>query len=407
MAFRFQRRISLAPGVRLNISKRGVGLSVGPRGASLSMGPRGAHAHAGLPGTGLAYRTKISLSSQASRQRQVGTSSTHATLEERIRQGESLGLRLSVNQDGDVRYLFEDGSLLNDKDVRWLRRHANDDIRAQLKTLCDELNADIVRLGQLHLNTPSPQSRGYVPRHFAEPAPTPPTPVPLPWWKTLWPPARRQHDADNARQHAQFNDDYHHWESRKADFDAAEFARQQREEQGVLRQRDDMTLTLQERLEEIDWPRETVINFDLGSDDTTIALDIDLPSDDEMPDREWMIPAKALKLTPKSLSATRQRTLYRDHVHGIAFRVLGAVFVRLPHVQEARLSGYRQVVDPATGGTRDQYLYSIKVTREQWNRIHFEQLKQVDPVAAVEAFTLRRDMTKTGIFRDIEPFKLI
>ena len=285
MAFRFQRRISLAPGVRLNISKRGVGLSVGPRGASLSMGPRGAHAHAGLPGTGLAYRTKISLSSQASRQRQVGTSSTHATLEERIRQGESLGLRLSVNQDGDVRYLFEDGSLLNDKDVRWLRRHANDDIRAQLKTLCDELNADIVRLGQLHLNTPSPQSRGYVPRHFAEPAPTPPMPVPLPWWKTLWPPARRQHDADNARQHAQFNDDYHHWESRKADFDAAEFARQQREEQGVLRQRDDMTLTLQERLEEIDWPRETVINFDLGSDDTTIALDIDLPSDDEMPDR--------------------------------------------------------------------------------------------------------------------------
>ncbi|WP_232222372.1 DUF4236 domain-containing protein [Halomonas alkaliantarctica] len=39
MAFRFQRRISLAPGVRLNISKRGVGLSVGLRGASVSMGP--------------------------------------------------------------------------------------------------------------------------------------------------------------------------------------------------------------------------------------------------------------------------------------------------------------------------------------------------------------------------------
>ncbi|MFP3343855.1 DUF4236 domain-containing protein [Halomonas sp. SIMBA_159] len=29
MAFRFQRRISLAPGVRLNISKRSVDLSVG------------------------------------------------------------------------------------------------------------------------------------------------------------------------------------------------------------------------------------------------------------------------------------------------------------------------------------------------------------------------------------------
>jgi len=404
MAFRFQRRISLAPGVRLNISKRGVGLSVGPRGASVSIGPRGVYAHAGLPGTGLAYRTQLSSSRRASSK---GQASAPSALETRIGQGESLGLQLSVKKDGNVRYLFEDGIPLSDQDVRWLRRHASDAIRAQLKTLCDELNADIVRLGQLHHDTPSPQCRGYTPRHFAEPAPTPPTPVPLPWWRALWPLARRQHEADNTRRQTQFNDDYRAWEHRKADFDAAEFARQQREEQGVLRQRDDMTLTLQERLEEIGWPRETVIDFDLGSDDTTIALDIDLPSDDDMPDREWMIPVKALKLTPKSLSATRQRKLYRDHVHGIAFRVLGAVFVRLPRVQEARVSGYRQVVDPATGGTRDQYLYSIKVTRAQWNRIHFDQLEQVDPVAAVEAFTLRRDMTKTGIFRDIEPFKLV
>lgn len=87
--------------------------------------------------------------------------------------------------------------------------------------------------------------------------------------------------------------------------------------------------------------------------------------------------------------------------------MLGAVFVRLPSVQEARVSGYRQVVDPTTGGTRDQYLYSIKVTRTQWKRIHFDLLEQVDPVAAVEVFTLRRDMTPTGIFRDIEPFKLV
>ena len=75
MAFRFQRRISLAPGVRLNISKRGVGLSVGPRGASVSMGPRGIHAHAGLPGTGLAYRTQLSSSRRASSKEQASAPS--------------------------------------------------------------------------------------------------------------------------------------------------------------------------------------------------------------------------------------------------------------------------------------------------------------------------------------------
>ncbi|MFC2993219.1 DUF4236 domain-containing protein [Halomonas tibetensis] len=59
MGFRFQRRIIHAPGIRLNLSKRGLGLSVGPRGASLSVGPSGVHRHAGIPGTGLAYRQKL------------------------------------------------------------------------------------------------------------------------------------------------------------------------------------------------------------------------------------------------------------------------------------------------------------------------------------------------------------
>jgi len=52
-------------------------------------------------------------------------------------------------------------------------------------------------------------------------------------------------------------------------------------------------------------------------------------------------------------------------------------------------------------------LFSMKTTRAQWGKIHFDNLDQVDPVAAMEVFTLRRDMTKTGIFRDIEPFKLV
>ncbi|CAD5260566.1 MULTISPECIES: hypothetical protein [Halomonadaceae] len=69
--------------------------------------------------------------------------------------------------------------------------------------------------------------------------------------------------------------------------------------------------------------------------------------------------AKPIKLSSKMRSAIRKRELYRDHVQGIAFLVLCAVFFRLPRVQEARVSGYRQVVDPATDGVRDQYLFSI------------------------------------------------
>ncbi|MBS3821946.1 MAG: DUF4236 domain-containing protein, partial [Phycisphaerae bacterium] len=41
MAFRFFRRTKIAPGLSLNLSKRGVSASVGPRGAKLTAGTRG------------------------------------------------------------------------------------------------------------------------------------------------------------------------------------------------------------------------------------------------------------------------------------------------------------------------------------------------------------------------------
>ena len=55
MAFRFWRRIRLAPGVTLNLSKSAASLSFGPRGAKYTISPRGNRATAGVPGTGLFY----------------------------------------------------------------------------------------------------------------------------------------------------------------------------------------------------------------------------------------------------------------------------------------------------------------------------------------------------------------
>lgn len=55
MPFRFWRRIRLAPGVTLNLSKSTASLLLGPRGAKYTISPRGNRATAGLPGTGLFY----------------------------------------------------------------------------------------------------------------------------------------------------------------------------------------------------------------------------------------------------------------------------------------------------------------------------------------------------------------
>ncbi|XKF16976.1 DUF4236 domain-containing protein [Halomonas sp. BLK-85] len=402
--------MTLAPGIRLNLSKRGLGLSVGPRGASLSVGPSGVHGHAGIPGSGLAYRQKLNTRSRRGGERSGAASvgsSPAAALEGLLAEGESLPVRLEIEADGGIQYFHGDGTPMSDDEARVLRRHAREPLREQLERHCERLNADLDRLAQLHEETPHTDQYGYVTQDFTVAPPLAPQQQQPAWWHVLWPPAKRRLEDEIRRHQAAFDEVYRDWEWRKAEHDAAEFARQHREAEEVWHDSDAMEQTLRERLEEIDWPRETAIDFDLGSDVGTIAVDIDLPGEEEMPDRYWTMPAKQVKLTPRKLSDTRQRKLYRDHVHGIAFRVLGAVFDRLPAVQEARISGYRQITDPATGGERDQYLFSVKVTRTQWGKIHFVKLDQVDPVAAMEAFTLRRDMTKTGIFRDIEPFKLV
>src|ERR1039458_4517142 len=56
MGFRFSRRVSILPGLRLNLSGSGVSLSAGVRGAQTHLGPRGLYGSARIPGTGLCYR---------------------------------------------------------------------------------------------------------------------------------------------------------------------------------------------------------------------------------------------------------------------------------------------------------------------------------------------------------------
>jgi hypothetical protein len=55
MAWRFQRRKRIFPGVTLNLGKRGAGLSAGRTGARVSASRAGLTATLGLVGTGLAY----------------------------------------------------------------------------------------------------------------------------------------------------------------------------------------------------------------------------------------------------------------------------------------------------------------------------------------------------------------
>ena len=85
MGFRFWRRIGIAPGVSLNLSRSGASVSFGPRGAKLTVGPGGRRVTVGLPGTGIHYTTTLPRGRRGQGARSRASSAGRA--EERLRLG--------------------------------------------------------------------------------------------------------------------------------------------------------------------------------------------------------------------------------------------------------------------------------------------------------------------------------
>ena len=56
---KFRKRIKVAPGVNVNLSKSGVSGTFGGAGASVNVGKNGVYANTGIPGTGIYDRQKL------------------------------------------------------------------------------------------------------------------------------------------------------------------------------------------------------------------------------------------------------------------------------------------------------------------------------------------------------------
>ena len=59
MPLRFRKRITLFPGVKLNLSKGGMSISVGKRGFTLNFSKRGIRQTTGVPGSGISYTSYL------------------------------------------------------------------------------------------------------------------------------------------------------------------------------------------------------------------------------------------------------------------------------------------------------------------------------------------------------------
>lgn len=390
MPLRFRRSVKLAPGIRLNFSGSGLSWTLGPRGASLGVGRNGTYLNSGIPGTGLYSRTRLGRE----------TPRTQATGKGMV----TLSASVSVSdEDGTLSFDGPDGQPLSPRLVAEVKKQKGDAIRGLITECCAKVNAPITALGTIHHGTPDPRAARYRAKHFADERPTQSPPKPIGFLdRILF--RRSRIEEENAAAEDRYRGDMEDWEAAKRRFEGEELARKLFLERQVLTDVAAMDKHLEATLMAIDWPRETLVSYDLADDGTSVALDVDLPEVEDMPNRTAVVPAREFKLAVKPMTVTAVQRLYMEHVHGIGVRILGEVFAALPTVTTATLSAYSQRTNKATGQVADEYLYSSRVTREQWLRLNFANLESVDVVEALAAFDLRRTMSKTGVFKPIQPF---
>ena len=107
MAWNFRRRIRLASGLHINLSKKGASISVGPRGFSMTFGRDGVTMNSSLPGIGLYSRRKIitrkttnnypSSSTNMHYSADTMSSASKRATENKVTQNEACSIHLSIN----------------------------------------------------------------------------------------------------------------------------------------------------------------------------------------------------------------------------------------------------------------------------------------------------------------------
>jgi len=395
MGWRFRRRIRLAPGLHLNVSKSGLGISAGPRGAKIGIGPRGMHRSLGLPGTGIHYREewRPGASPRGARGDRMGSD----------RGAGPAPFTLTLRDDGVVVLLGPDAAPLPAQQLRRIRQEEGDRIAAFLEAECERLGGGIDGILGIHLRTPDPVlAPTHEEAHFTPAAPEPFRERSPGILGRLWAPRRERIRRENEEGRTQREAAIAEWEEAREAHRRSEILRRHRFQSALTGSPVAMEALLADRLLSLQWPRETSVSLQVR-DPSVVWLDVDLPPPEEMPTQTARPAARGLRILLADKSPTRIRRDYMTHVHGVLFRLVGESFHALPTVGEVVASGYTQRLDPATGRVRDEYLVSARVTRVLWEEIDFTQLAAVDVVQAFDRFDLQRDMTKTGVFRPIEP----
>lgn len=394
MGFRFRRSISILPGVRINLNNGTPSVSLGPRGASISIGSQGTYANVGLPGSGLSYRQRI-----GGHHQHDSSNVTYPSLQELEKQASAI--------NGDMDWILNihadtpspaTGRLGDSLLELYLHQQQQPfEIPAPIRPskpepLAKPVQPKIEDGGFFSLLLTSEQQRQH---KLAEQMQY--------WQKDIadWEQANKFAIACYEKNRAAWAEQYAIW---KADKDA-HAARMEANVDELVKQflasPSFFEQMLMNDLSKLSWPRETTFSFEVNLSNSSVSIDVDLPEYEDIPPKVASLNAKQNALIIKGKTDKQRRLEYARHVHGCLFRIIGEVFDSLP-IEQVIVAGFTQRLNSATGNINDDYILECTVNRAQFSSLNFNNLELVDPISALESFSLVRNMTSTGIFKTIE-----
>lgn len=345
MGFRFSKRISILPGVSINLSRSGASLSLGPRGASVTVGKRGVYGNVGLPGTGLSYRERLDRQSSGPRE----------AVKPRLPDG--LTARLV---DDVIEFVDGAGLPIDQGMVPAARRALKDEIRAFLDQTAEVRNGVILLIRELHHDVPT--GIGAIPRvHGSKPL-------------------RESYADDQSHVQAVME-----WRAAAANSVPAKEA---------------IEMALLAALGKLEWPYET--NIGISLDDGRLLLDVDLPELEEMPMDRWAVDGVRLALLEKPIQQKERSGLYLDHVSSVIVRLLGHAMAVSHDIQTVGISGYTQR-RASTGSLEDDYVATVEVGREAWREVDPASFGTVDPHNMLRRFAARIETNSRGMLLNQQP----
>ncbi len=391
MGLRFSKRVTLLPGVRVNLSGSGLGLSLGPRGASVSVGRSGVYGNLGIPGTGLSYRTKLSGGSAQQR-----STSRQAT--------QPVQVIVTLSDDGELSFRDETGAPVPPAIVKQFKAENRDAIQGMLEAAAVRMNEDLEACLNIHMGTPAPGSVVPAPAAFDESSkPVEPPHQKIGFFDRLFGKAAAIEERN--RQIAQgYQENLSEWyqEQRTHETRRAQIVDAMKR----LPQNDvpAMEVVAEYLLDRITWPRVTNIGFGISACGRVVGIDLDLPDEDEIPATSAVVGKDRLNFKKRSEAQSRRDFVFLAYAS--AFRVAGELFAGLPTIDKVVISSYVQRKCTGTAQIRDEYVMSTIVDRAGWGQINFSQLSDIDPASTIGMFPLRVKLDRSSRLQEITPFEM-